>query len=225
MRHPTCRREIMPLTACPLNSLTDLVIGASIRVHQELGPGLLESAYESCVAFELLSADLTLERQKPFPLCYRGTVLEKAFRVDLVINGQVVVEIKSVDRLTRVHDAQVLSYLRLTGCPIGLLFNFNVKHLMQDGFRRLIASAWGERTQGKGDPAARQNETGEQANHAEFQNDSRASCRNRGARGARGVPKDSPRSSAISAVNSTWRLAEPAEFKEIVRDLRDLRAE
>ena len=130
----------MPLTQSRLNDQTDLIIGAAIHVHKALGPGLLESPYETCLTFELLKIGLVVERQKPLPLVDEGNVLQNAFRVDLIVENSIVVEVKAVDRLLRVHEAQVISYLRLTGCPIGLLFNFNVKHLMSDGFRRLVNS-------------------------------------------------------------------------------------
>jgi GxxExxY protein len=110
-----------------LNELTREIIGAAISVHRELGPGMLESAYEACLAFELIDRGMFVERQKPLPLVYRGQTLDCGSRVDLLVDGLVVVEVKSVERFERVHAAQLLSYLRLSGSKVGLLINFNVK--------------------------------------------------------------------------------------------------
>jgi GxxExxY protein len=118
-----------------LNVLTDQIIGAAIEVHRHLGPGLLESAYETCLAFELEKLGLIVERQKPFPVVYKDIQLPQAYRVDLLIENKVVIEIKAVDSLTDIHRAQVLSYLRFSGCHVGLLINFNEK-LLKDGIRR-----------------------------------------------------------------------------------------
>jgi GxxExxY protein len=121
-----------------LNSLTELIIAAAIEVHRSLGPGLLESAYDSCLTFALLQRDLRVERQKPMPLVFQGTVLSKAYRVDLLVEELVIVEVKAVERLERVHSAQLLSYLRLSGCVVGLLFNFNVQCLTLGGLKRIV---------------------------------------------------------------------------------------
>jgi GxxExxY protein len=121
-----------------LNRLTEQIIGAAIAVHRALGPGLLESAYASCLSFELSSAGLVVEQQKPLPLVYRGVRMACAYRMDLVVENQVVVEVKSVERLDRVHEAQMLSYLRLSGCHVGLLLNFNVRWLTATGIKRLV---------------------------------------------------------------------------------------
>ena len=110
-----------------LNGVTEQVISAAIAVHHELGPGMLESAYEACLVSELLDRELVVERQKALPLVYRGRVLECGYRVDLLVEGAVIVEVKSIERFERVHSAQLLSYLRLSGCKVGLLINFNVK--------------------------------------------------------------------------------------------------
>jgi len=120
-----------------LNAITDQVIGAAIRVHQALGPGLLESAYEACLAFELAERGLKVERQKPLPVAYRGVELDCGYRVDLVVDDSVIVEVKAVDSLLPVHKAQVLSYLKLSGRKLGLLINFNVA-VLKDGIRRLV---------------------------------------------------------------------------------------
>ena len=119
-----------------VNRVTREIIGAAIAVHRELGPGLLESAYETCLAYELSERGLRVEQQKPLPVVYRDVQLECGYRLDLVVEDIVIVELKSVEKLTPVHQAQVLSYLRLANCPVGLLINFNVKILI-DGVHRL----------------------------------------------------------------------------------------
>jgi GxxExxY protein len=119
------------------NELTKQVIGAAIEVHRHLGPGLLESAYETCVAYELQQLGLSFERQKPLPLRYKEIQLDQGYRVDLLVERKVVVELKAVEQITPVHAAQVLSYLRFSGCEVGLLLNFNVK-LLKNGIRRFI---------------------------------------------------------------------------------------
>ena len=119
-----------------LNEITQAIIGAAIDVHRELGPGLLESAYEACLAYELLQRGLHVERQKELPLHYRDVTLDCAYRIDLLVEEAVVVEVKSVDRLEPIHEAQLLSYLRLAGKHLGLLINFNVK-VLKTGIKRL----------------------------------------------------------------------------------------
>ena len=121
-----------------LDVLTEQIIGAAIAVHRELGPGLLESSYEACLTFELVERGLTFERQKGLPLVYRGRALDCGYRIDLLVEGEVVVEVKAVERLEPIHTAQVLSYLRLSGRKVGLLINFNVKWLAGDGLRRVV---------------------------------------------------------------------------------------
>jgi GxxExxY protein len=118
--------------------ITEAVIGAAIEVHRALGPGLLESAYEACLEAELVARGLTVDRQVAMPLVYRDVILDGSYRADLIVNGAVVVEIKAVRAFEAVHTAQVLTYLRLSGCPVGLLLNFNVV-VMKDGIRRLSA--------------------------------------------------------------------------------------
>jgi len=120
-----------------LNQLSNVIIGAALRVHTELGPGMLESAYEACMFFELIDAGLRVERQKALPLFYRGQRMNCGYRLDLLVNGQIIVEVKAIDRLQRVHSAQLLSYLRQTKLKLGLLFNFNEKWL-QDGTKRVV---------------------------------------------------------------------------------------
>jgi GxxExxY protein len=121
-----------------LNSLTEPIIGAALAVHRELGPGMLESAYEKCLAFELADRGLKVERQVRLPLVYRGLHLGWGYKIDLRVEGLVVVEVKSIERLERVHSAQVLSYLRMLKRNVGLLINFNVQWLVRDGVRRIV---------------------------------------------------------------------------------------
>lgn len=118
-----------------LNALTEEIISAAIAVHHELGLGMLDSAYEACLAYELITRGLSVERQKPLPVVYRGQTLDCGYRLDLLVEGVVVVEVKSVERFERVHAAQLLSHLRFSKCKVGLLINFNVKWLVQDGIK------------------------------------------------------------------------------------------
>ncbi|GAB4580280.1 MAG: GxxExxY protein [Anaerolineales bacterium] len=120
-----------------LNLLTELIIGAAIEVHRHLGPGLLESVYETCLIYELEQLGIKVQRQVPLPVVYKGIQIAQGYRLDLLVDGKVIVEIKSVEALTDVHEAQLLSYLKLSGCKIGLLINFNVK-LLKHGLKRLI---------------------------------------------------------------------------------------
>jgi GxxExxY protein len=120
-----------------LDKITEAIIGASIQVHQALGPGLLESAYSACLAFELEELGYKIDKEKPLPLTYKSITLNYAYRLDLLVEDRVVVEIKSVDQLLPIHQAQVLSYLKLSGCKLGLLINFNVK-LLKHGILRII---------------------------------------------------------------------------------------
>ncbi len=112
------------------------VIGALIEVHRELGPGLLESAYEACVCRELHLLGLAFERQRPVGIVYKGLLVDCGYRIDVLVQGRLVVELKAVDRLLPVHAAQVLTYMKLVGASVGLLVNFNVTSLRQ-GLRRL----------------------------------------------------------------------------------------
>jgi GxxExxY protein len=120
-----------------LNTLSNVIIGAALRVHGELGPGMLESAYEACLTFELTDLGLRIERQKPLPLIYGGHRLDCGYRVDMIVENCVVIEVKAVERLEKVHSAQLLSYLRQLKLKLGLLINFNVKWL-QDGIKRVV---------------------------------------------------------------------------------------
>ena len=120
------------------DDLTGLIIGAAVEVHRCLGPGLLESAYETCLEYELTSRGLHVERQKPLPIVYKELILDHGYRIDLLVENRLVVELKSVEQLTDVHQAQILSYLRFSGCKIGLLLNFNVALLKNGGIRRYV---------------------------------------------------------------------------------------
>jgi GxxExxY protein len=124
----------------PHKELTERIIGAAIAVHRVVGPGLLESAYEFCLAEEFVQAGLSFERQVPLPVVYRGKKLDCGYRMDFVVEGKVVVEIKCVDKLTPIHEAQLMTYLKLSGLEVGLLINFNVL-LLRDGIvRRAISN-------------------------------------------------------------------------------------
>ena len=119
------------------SDLTPEIIRAAIKIHRRLGPGLLESAYEACIAHELQLAGMRVERQKPVPLFYDTVKLECGFRADLVVEGRVVVELKCKEALHPVDEAQLLSHLRLLNIPVGLLINFHVV-LLKDGIRRMV---------------------------------------------------------------------------------------
>ncbi|MCE5328683.1 MAG: GxxExxY protein [Planctomycetaceae bacterium] len=132
MADPSNRR-----TVAEINALSRKILGAAVRVHRELGPGLLESAYEACLVYELIDAGHKVERQKPLPLKYRGVQLDCGYRLDLLVEDVIVVEIKAVTDFEPVHTAQMISYLRLSGCTLGLLLNFN-KEYMRDGMKRIV---------------------------------------------------------------------------------------
>lgn len=120
-----------------INQITQSVIGAAMEVHRALGPGLLESAYNQCLCRELTVRGIPFERERPLPLEYKGIRLECGYRLDLLVAGSVVVEVKSVEALAPIHEAQLLTYLRLGGWQVGLLINFNVPILKQ-GIRRKV---------------------------------------------------------------------------------------
>ncbi len=120
----------------PLRKITETIIGAAIDVHRELGPGLLESAYQACLAYELMQRNVMFARQVPLPVRYRDVRLDCGYRLDFLVEERVIVEIKAVDVLAPIHRAQVITYLKLLKCPVGLLMNFNVTALRQ-GLRRL----------------------------------------------------------------------------------------
>jgi GxxExxY protein len=119
------------------NQISKVIVDAALKVHRQLGPGLLESAYEECLAYELIQRDLLVERQKALPLVYEEVKLDAGYRVDLLIEKKVIIEIKAVDMLNDVHLAQILTYLKLSGCKLGLLINFNVA-LIKQGIRRVV---------------------------------------------------------------------------------------
>jgi len=119
-----------------INQLTERIIGAGIEVHRELGPGLLESAYQRALAYELRLRGIVLEEQKLCPITYKDLVIDDAYRLDFLVAGLVVVELKTVDALLEVHDAQVLTYLKFSRCHVGLLLNFR-STILTRGLRRL----------------------------------------------------------------------------------------
>ncbi len=121
------------------NEITQQIIGAAIEVHRQLGPGLLESTYEECLCHELMIRRLNFERQKPIPLVYKDAKLDCGYRLDLLVEGRIVVELKSVDGLGPIHEAIILTYLKLSGHKLGLLINFNVP-LLKDGIKRFVRS-------------------------------------------------------------------------------------
>lgn len=120
-----------------INKITESIISAAIIVHKELGPGLLESTYEACLVYELGKKGLKVEQQKALPILYKDVKLDCGYRLDLLIDKKVIVELKSVEKLEPIHKAQVLSYLKLSGCKVALLINFNVK-LLKHGICRLV---------------------------------------------------------------------------------------
>ena len=119
------------------NEISRKVLDAAIKVHHSLGPGLLENAYEECLFYELKKTSLLVEKQKPLPLVYEEVKLEMGYRVDIFIERKFIVEIKAVDALNDIHLAQLLTYLRLSNCKLGLLINFNVL-LLKNGVKRVI---------------------------------------------------------------------------------------
>lgn len=123
-----------------INKLTEKIIGAAIEVHRALGPGLLESAYEACLVYELTELGLKVDAQKPIPLVYKSITLDCGYRLDLLVEDTVVVEIKSIEKILPVHKAQVISYLKLAKLPLGLLINFNV-NLLKWGIERIAGES------------------------------------------------------------------------------------
>ena len=119
------------------SDLTGKIISCAIEVHKALGPGLLESAYEECLSYELRNAGLRIEQQKPLPVVYKEIRLECGYRIDILVEDTVVVELKSVDVLNPVHEAQILTYLKFSGKKIGLLMNFNVT-LLKNGLKKYV---------------------------------------------------------------------------------------
>jgi GxxExxY protein len=127
--HPEARR---------LNDLSEKIIGAAIVVHRALGPRLLEAPYEECLCYELEKLGLRFERQKPLPLVYGNVKLACAYRMDLVVENSIIVEVKAVATIDRVHEAQLISYLKISGLYLGLLLNFNVRNLSRQGIVRKV---------------------------------------------------------------------------------------
>ena len=120
-----------------LNGISRKIIGGAIEVHRALGPGLLESAYETCLAYELAGIGLAVERQKQLPISYKDIELDTAYRLDLLVERKVIVELKAVEQIFPIHKTQLLTYLKLSGLELGLLINFNVK-VLRDGISRVI---------------------------------------------------------------------------------------
>lgn len=123
--------------ALKINEITEAIIGGAIEVHRALGPGLLESAYEECLARELELRHMSFERQKPLQLKYKGATLDCGYRVDFLVAGEIVIEVKAVDALIPIHEAQLLTYLKLGGWKVGLLVNFHAP-LLKKGIKRLV---------------------------------------------------------------------------------------
>ena len=120
-----------------INQLTEEILGCAFKVHTALGPGLLESSYKECLYYELNKAGLYAEKEKGLPLVYESVKLDVGYRLDLLVENKVVIETKAVEALTDVHVAQVITYLKLSGCKVGLLLNFHCKHL-KDGIKRIV---------------------------------------------------------------------------------------
>jgi GxxExxY protein len=120
-----------------INELSSKIIGAAIEVHKKLGPGLLESVYEECVCHELSLRGISFERQKPLPVVYKGKKLDCGYRLDIVIEKAIIVEMKSCEKIEPIHRAQLLTYLKLSGLNLGLLLNFNTP-VMRDGIVRIV---------------------------------------------------------------------------------------
>ena len=119
------------------NEITEKIIGAAIKVHRALDPGLLESAYQACLYYELVKLGLRVEKEKPLPLVYEEVKLDCGYRIDLLVDGRIIVGLKSVESLTDIHMAQIISYLKLADCQLGLLINFNVTQLTK-GIKRVV---------------------------------------------------------------------------------------
>ena len=120
-----------------MNNLTEQIIGAAIEVHKELGPGLHESIYERCLIHELQLKGIKAERQKKQPINYKGLEIDEGYRIDILVENEVILELKVVDRLNNVHTAQLLTYLKLSGCKLGYLINFNTE-LLKNGLKRIV---------------------------------------------------------------------------------------
>lgn len=121
----------------PSSELTSRIILAAVEVHRHLGPGLLESAYETCLCQELMLQDIDFLRQVPLPVIYKGEALDCSYRMDLIVQDRVVLELKAVDRILPIHEAQLLTYMKLSKMSVGLILNFNC-HLLKDGIKRMV---------------------------------------------------------------------------------------
>ena len=139
------------------SDLTHKIIGAAIEVHRQLGPGLLESAYEECLARELSIRNLSFERQKPIPVVYKGVKLECGYRIDLLVEHRIVLELKAIEQIAPIHEAVVLTYLKLSGITVGLLINFHVA-ILKDWIRRYI---WKEKKEFTAETAEVRRDNGE----------------------------------------------------------------
>lgn len=126
----------MSTTEIPIDELTHKIIGAAVEVHTNLGPGLLESVYQDCLTLELKLRQLRVERERHVPLNYKGERIDSQLKLDLLVEGRVIVEVNAVERIHPIHKAQVVTYLKLTGCPAGLLMNFN-SIVLKSGLHRL----------------------------------------------------------------------------------------
>ena len=120
-----------------INKLSSTIIGAAVEVHKALGPGLLESAYEECLCHELDLRNIVFERQKSLPLAYKGKLLDCGYRLDIVVENRIILELKSCEKIEEIHKAQLLTYLKISGLKLGLLFNFN-NPVMKDGIVRIV---------------------------------------------------------------------------------------
>jgi len=132
--HKECAKDTKNMTE---DELSNIVIGLAIKVHKNLGPGLLESAYKECLYYEIQKAGLFVEKEKPMPLVYEDVKLDVGYRLDLLVERKLVIDTKSVEALNNIHLSQVITYLKLSGCKLGLLINFNVPKLV-DGIRRVV---------------------------------------------------------------------------------------
>src|SRR4029453_1547386 len=125
------------LPAREINRITSTIVDSSIRIHRAVGPGILEQAYFGCLCYELVSAGLKLETEKELPLLYQGVKIDCAYRADLVVNETVIVEVKAIESLAPIHSRQLLTYLRIAHCPVGLLLNFGAP-TMKQGIKRVV---------------------------------------------------------------------------------------
>lgn len=123
-------------SAIAVNRITSIIIDSSIRIHQKVGPGILEKAYFGCLCYELVSKGLRIETQKELPLLYEGVKIDCAYRADLIVDGIVIVEVKAIESLAPIHSRQLLTYLRIADCPVGLLLNFGAR-TMKEGIKRV----------------------------------------------------------------------------------------